>query len=97
MNYIVIIFTIASTFIALFWLSRFAYRLRLTEVPNQRKIHKETAYLIGGIAMFIGTLVGILFSSLDGDVMLHFIFVSFIITITGMLDDMYDISVKSAA
>lgn len=95
MNYIVIIFTIASTFIALFWLSRFAYRLRLTDVPNQRKIHKETAYLIGGIAMFIGTLVGILLSSFNDNTILYFILALFLVTSVGILDDIYNLTVKS--
>ncbi len=95
MNYISIIISIISTLIAIFWLHQIAYKFNLIDIPNQRKNHKEDARLIGGISMFVGVFIGILFSSLDGDVMLHFIFASFIITITGMLDDMYDISVKS--
>ena len=46
-------------------LRRLALRLGMVDRPNARKLHRSPMPLLGGLAIYLGTLVGIMFS-LDG-------------------------------
>ncbi len=95
MNTIIIPLFIAAvtTFVAIYLLRPFAISIDLVDRPNHRKTHEGSVPLIGGIAMYIGVVVGILISSYDLNHYKYFILVSFIIIIVGVLDDHRNISV----
>ncbi len=82
-----------STFFVIFLLRPFAINIGLVDRPNHRKTHEGSVPLIGGIAMYIGVVVGILISSYDLNHYKYFILASFIIIIVGVLDDHRNISV----
>ena len=54
-----------STFVAIYILYPIAFKLNLLDLPNSRKNHKDSIPLIGGIAMFISLIIGILFSPIE--------------------------------
>ena len=95
MNTIIIPLFIAAvtTFVAIYLLRPFAISIDLVDRPNHRKTHEGSVPLIGGIAMYIGVVVGILISSYDLNHYKYFILASFIIIIVGVLDDHRNISV----
>jgi UDP-GlcNAc:undecaprenyl-phosphate/decaprenyl-phosphate GlcNAc-1-phosphate transferase len=85
--------TSIATFIAIYLLRPFAISIDLVDRPNNRKSHKGSVPLIGGIAMYIGVVIGILVSSHDLNKFNFFLLASFIIIIVGILDDHHNISV----
>jgi UDP-GlcNAc:undecaprenyl-phosphate/decaprenyl-phosphate GlcNAc-1-phosphate transferase len=95
MNAVFISLFVASftTFVLIYLLRPFAVSIGLVDRPNNRKPHKGSVPLIGGIAMYIGVVVGILVSSYDLNQYKFFILASFIIVIVGILDDHLNISV----
>jgi UDP-GlcNAc:undecaprenyl-phosphate/decaprenyl-phosphate GlcNAc-1-phosphate transferase len=89
MNTLLISSFVASvtTFVAICLLRPFAISIDLVDRPNHRKPHEGSIPLIGGIAMYIGVVVGILISSYDLNQYKYFLLASFIIIIVGVLDD----------
>lgn len=65
-----------------------ARRLRFYDVPNERSAHLEPAPLVGGLAFAVGTLVSLLFWSMESVRLLAPVWVSLVlITMVGWLDD----------
>ena len=95
MNILILPMLIATitTFVAICILRPFAISIGLVDKPNSRKLHEGSIPLIGGIAMFIGVLVGILTSSHDLNQFNYFLLTSLIIVLIGVLDDYHNISV----
>src|SRR5690625_4973025 len=80
-----------STFFLTFPIKKLAMKLKIVDLPNHRKIHKEVTPRAGGLAIFIGAALGLLYLQ---PVHIHLLEISLgalIIVITGMLDDRYDI------
>lgn len=82
-----------STYLAIYLLRPFAISINLVDKPNHRKPHKGSVPLIGGIAMYIGVVIGILVSPYDLNQYKYFLVAFFIIVIIGILDDHRNISV----
>ncbi len=95
MNTLLISLFIASvtTLFVIFLLRPFAISIGLVDRPNHRKTHEGSVPLIGGIAMYIGIVIGILISPYDLNEFNYFLLASFIIVIVGVLDDHHNISV----
>ena len=72
----------------------FAISIDLVDKPDSRKTHAGSVSLIGGIAMYIGVVVGILLSSYDLNQYNYFLLGSLIIVMIGVLDDHRNISVS---
>lgn len=73
-----------------FFLSKLAFLFKLIDYPNSRKIHTEPVPLVGGISIlssiFLITLL------IDIDINISFIiYVSSIVFIFGLIDDIFDI------
>jgi len=82
-----------TTFIAIIILRPFAISVNLTDSPSERKLHTGSVPLIGGLAMYFGVTVSILF--LPGGLynFNFFLLSSLILVSIGVLDDHRDISV----
>jgi len=89
-----ILIALITTFIMIFLLRPPAVRLKLTDQPNDRKLHNGSVPLIGGIAMFFGLIVSILVTSHDLNEFKYFLIASLIIVFIGVLDDYRDISIS---
>jgi len=83
-----------STFVAIYILYPIAFKLNLLDLPNSRKNHKDSIPLIGGIAMFIGLIIGILFSPIEYNNLNYFLLSALILIIVGIVDDFSNISVR---
>jgi UDP-GlcNAc:undecaprenyl-phosphate GlcNAc-1-phosphate transferase len=73
---------------------RLAFKIGATDKPNHRKVHSRIMPRLGGLAIFLSFIVGILIYSPVGEFHLPIVIGSIIIILTGMLDDVKEISPK---
>lgn len=86
---------LAVTLIAIFSMRPWARKVGLVDRPNERKHHKGSVPLIGGICFFLGTLVGLSYLGyLDGFVM-SLMMGSALMVAAGVADDICDVSVRT--
>lgn len=64
------------------------------DYPNGRKIHKKPMPLMGGLMIFFGFLFGYMLFAPQNTQMLAILIASFIVIITGILDDIKPLSAK---
>ncbi|TWI59934.1 glycosyltransferase family 4 protein [Halalkalibacter nanhaiisediminis] len=73
---------------------RFAIKIGATDKPNHRKVHQKVMARLGGLAIYIGFLVGFIILQPDSGYTVPILIGSFIIIVTGFLDDMIELSAK---
>ena len=61
------------------------------DYPNERKVHKKPMPLLGGLMMFFGFLFGYMFFAPQTTQMLSILIGSFILVITGIIDDIVEL------
>lgn len=66
------------------------------DYPNERKVHKKPMPLLGGLMMFFGFLFGYMFFAPQTTQMLSILIGSFILVITGIIDDIKPLKAKEA-
>lgn len=95
LNYIdlLVAFVIAlsSTLLLTFPVRKLAIKLNIVDLPNYRKIHTEVTPRFGGLAIFMGSMLGLLYLFPSNPHMLAIVSGAFVIVLTGTLDDRYDI------
>lgn len=70
---------------------KLANRMGATDKPNYRKVHKAAIPSLGGISIFIAFIIGVMIIQPEESFHLAFILGAFIVFITGLLDDIYDL------
>ncbi|TYR80140.1 undecaprenyl/decaprenyl-phosphate alpha-N-acetylglucosaminyl 1-phosphate transferase [Priestia megaterium] len=73
---------------------KLAFKIGATDKPNQRKVHQKIMPRLGGLAIFISFLVGYFILQPTSEYALPIVIGSLIIVITGVLDDMIELSAK---
>ncbi|VEF49630.1 glycosyl transferase family 4 [Bacillus freudenreichii] len=73
---------------------KFAIKYKVTDQPDNRKVHKTLMPRLGGLAIYISFLIGLLIFRPEDPHMIYLVIGSLIIIATGMLDDIYDIAPK---
>jgi len=71
---------------------KFAIKIGATDKPNQRKVHKEVMPRLGGLAIFISFLIGMAILMPESPFIWPILIGAMIIIITGILDDLYELS-----
>lgn len=86
-----ILFMVLTSFLTVVLITPFIKRVALhigaMDIPNERKVHKEPIPRLGGLGIFIGFLVGYMFYGETTPLMNSILIGSFIIVITGVIDD----------
>jgi len=80
-----------GVFFATFVLTPITNRLGLVDTPNHRKVHDGNIPLVGGIAMFATTALAALFFVPSSSEMGFLLAACALLTMTGSLDDRYDL------
>jgi UDP-GlcNAc:undecaprenyl-phosphate GlcNAc-1-phosphate transferase len=75
-------------------IKRLAFKVGATDRPNKRKVHQKIMPRMGGLAIFISFVIGILIIRPDASYHWPIIIGGIIIIITGVADDMKEISPK---
>jgi undecaprenyl-phosphate alpha-N-acetylglucosaminyl 1-phosphatetransferase/UDP-N-acetylglucosamine 2-epimerase len=83
------------TLIAIFSLRPLAPRLGLIDRPDERKRHRGHVPLIGGLCFFIGMVAGVGYLQVQDDFVVCLLVTGAAILLTGLIDDMYDLSVRT--
>ncbi|MDQ0199063.1 glycosyltransferase family 4 protein [Neobacillus ginsengisoli] len=73
---------------------KLAFKIGATDKPNHRKVHVKIMPRLGGLAIFLSFLIGVLINNPDGEYHLPILIGGIIIVLTGMLDDVKEISPK---
>lgn len=81
--------------LCIFLLKPLALRLGLMDAPNNRKQHQGNVPLIGGLAMMMGVLAGLLTLPISLQHYRGFIAGSALLIFIGLLDDFHELSPKS--
>lgn len=81
-------------FVSILFLSPLAKRFQLLDLPDSRKQHRGSVPLIGGIAVFLATMVACIIAfGNDPRINMYLISAALIVTL-GVIDDRYDLSVR---
>ncbi|WP_028401468.1 glycosyltransferase family 4 protein [Ectobacillus panaciterrae] len=73
---------------------KLAFKIGAVDKPNARKVHQKITPRLGGLAIFIGVVVGYFVSGLYNERMTTIVVGAIIIVIIGILDDIYELSPK---
>jgi UDP-GlcNAc:undecaprenyl-phosphate/decaprenyl-phosphate GlcNAc-1-phosphate transferase len=71
---------------------KLAYKVGATDNPNHRKVHQKIMPRLGGLAIFIGFIAGYLILRPEDPHVLPIILGSIVILLTGMADDIFELS-----
>jgi UDP-GlcNAc:undecaprenyl-phosphate/decaprenyl-phosphate GlcNAc-1-phosphate transferase len=87
-------FVFIATFISIIVFRPLSHWLGLVDIPSERKHHQGSIPLIGGLAMFIGVTLGLFSSGMMNieENLVFFFLGSFVLVLTGMVDDFRGIS-----
>lgn len=83
------------TLVAIFSLRPLAPRLGLVDRPDSRKRHRGRVPLIGGLCFFLGLVAGLSYLDVIDSFVIALLGASAVILLTGLIDDLYDLSVRS--
>jgi UDP-GlcNAc:undecaprenyl-phosphate/decaprenyl-phosphate GlcNAc-1-phosphate transferase len=77
---------------------KLAFKIGATDKPNHRKVHEKIMPRLGGLAIYISFIVGLLvlrpFDPFNPNLNTAILIGSIIIIVTGVLDDMFELSAK---
>jgi len=91
-NYLLVMFVVV---LVARLLSPFAFQLGLEDRPSDRKLHDKPVPLLGGIAMFLGLMVGTLMIDIESVNIMYLMYGSFIVFVVGLIDDRSEITVTA--
>jgi len=74
--------------------SKFAVRFNITDQPNERKVHQKPMPRLGGLAIYLSFIIGLIITQEDSPYLWPIVIGSLIIMVTGILDDVFDLRPK---
>ncbi len=92
MNYMIIIYALLS-FILFFLCAKVSYKLNLVDIPDNRKIHKNTTAFTGGIGIAVTLILSILLFEIANINFNLILSMAFLISIIGLIDDKFNLNV----
>ncbi|SDM70440.1 glycosyltransferase family 4 protein [Bacillus sp. OK048] len=75
-------------------IKKLAFIIGATDKPNHRKVHQSMMPRLGGLAIFISFIIGIMILQPISPALLAILLGSLIIIITGICDDLFELSAK---
>lgn len=84
----------AITLAGLLGLRRIAPQWGLIDYPSERKQHKTATPLIGGLAIFLGLTVSLMWWLPLNPLVSSFLVAGGVLVFVGLLDDIYDVSIR---
>ncbi|MFB1051569.1 glycosyltransferase family 4 protein [Paraliobacillus sp. JSM ZJ581] len=94
MKYIALLLCFIVAIILTPFVKKIAIRIGAVDQPNQRKIHAKTMPRLGGLAIFISFMIGFIIFNPDSPYFWPIFIGAILVTATGILDDIYDLSAK---
>ncbi|WP_370223765.1 glycosyltransferase family 4 protein [Cytobacillus sp.] len=94
MVYLTLLICFAASIIITPLVKKLAIKIGAVDKPNQRKVHQKIMPRLGGLAIYLSFIIGLLILRPGGEYFLPILIGSIIIIITGVLDDMIELSAK---
>ncbi|UII55632.1 undecaprenyl/decaprenyl-phosphate alpha-N-acetylglucosaminyl 1-phosphate transferase [Cytobacillus spongiae] len=94
MVYLTLLICFIASIIMTPLVKKLAIKIGAVDKPNNRKVHQRIMPRLGGLAIYISFLVGVLFLRPEGELVIPILIGSLIIIVTGVLDDMMELSAK---
>lgn len=88
---VALLLSMAVSYALVFPVMKLAVKWKMMDYPELRKIHKEITPRMGGLAIFGGAAAGMLWIRPDMPYITPIIIGAFIIVLTGLFDDRYQI------
>ncbi|WP_404455721.1 undecaprenyl/decaprenyl-phosphate alpha-N-acetylglucosaminyl 1-phosphate transferase [Virgibacillus necropolis] len=88
---IAFLIALISTYLLTFPVKKLAFKLKVLDFPNHRKIHKAITPRLGGLAIFLGVILAGLYLQPNHEHLPEIFLGALVIVITGALDDKYQI------
>lgn len=99
MIYVSLIVAFIAAIILTPLVKRLAFRLGAVDAPNYRKVHARIMPRLGGLAIYAAFIIGVLLLKLvtnfQSDYLYAILLAATIIVVTGIIDDMREISAKA--
>ncbi|MDD3453034.1 MAG: MraY family glycosyltransferase [Bacilli bacterium] len=77
------------------FIKKIAFQINAIDVPRGRHLHSKSTPKLGGLAIFIGFLIGYMFFGTHSVTMNAILIGSFIIVMTGVIDDICELDPKA--
>ena len=90
----VVIFTLLIAALSIPIVKKIAIHVNALDIPNERKVHKKNMPRLGGLGIFFAFLVGYMFFAPNTIKMNSILIGSFIIVLTGIIDDIKPLDAK---
>ena len=90
----IILFTMLISFLTTPIVKKIAVHINALDMPEARKVHKKPMPRLGGLAIFFAFLMGYMFFGENTIQMNSILIGSFIILLTGIIDDIHSLSPK---
>ena len=94
MIYIMLVVCFIASILLTPLVKKLAFKLGAMDKPEQRKVHQKVMPRMGGLAIYISFVIGALVINPDKAYHYPILLGSAIIIVTGMLDDIYNLSAK---
>ena len=90
---IILMILLPFTFVVLIipYIRKIAVKIGAVDVPRTRHIHKKTTPKLGGLAIFLGFLLGYMFFGTHSSTMNAVLIGSFLIILVGVIDDIVEL------
>ncbi|KGR80115.1 glycosyltransferase family 4 protein [Ureibacillus manganicus] len=95
MIYVSLIVAFLSSILLTPLVKRLAFKIGAVDAPNYRKVHSRIMPRLGGLAIYLSFLIGLVILRPDNEYTLAIVLAATVIIVTGILDDMYEISAKA--
>lgn len=92
---LVIVTCCITTLLITFYIKKVAKHIGAMDIPNERKVHKTPMPRLGGIAIFMGFLLGYMLFGVESTQMNSILIGSFIILLVGVIDDIKPLDAKT--
>ncbi|HSH24023.1 MAG TPA: undecaprenyl/decaprenyl-phosphate alpha-N-acetylglucosaminyl 1-phosphate transferase, partial [Massilibacterium sp.] len=92
--FIALIVTFIAAVILTPLVKKFAIAIGAVDQPNDRKVHVLVMPRLGGLAIFLSVVIGVIFYKPVSPFLLPIALGALIIIVTGILDDLFELSPK---
>ena len=93
--YLILLVTIISSYLLTYLAKRIAHHVGAIDEPNERKVHKVPMPRCGGLAIFGAFIIGYMIYGKPTTQMLSILIGTFIIVLTGFIDDIKPIRART--
>ena len=92
---LVVVTCLVFTLLVTFYIKKIAKHIGAMDIPDARKVHTKPMPRLGGLGIFLGFLFGYMLFGVQSIQMNSILIGSFIIIITGVIDDIKPLSAKT--